>query len=113
MEDSWALPSLEDRRVRADVKKALRIFDKARLNEAADLLDRFEGPALIAWSADDRVFPVEHGRRLAGELRSARFELIEGARTFSMEDQPERLASLIGEFMTTTPAARRTLGAVS
>ena len=87
--------------MRADVKKALRIFDKAHLNEAADLLHRFDGPALVAWSADDRVFPVEQGRRLASDFRNARFELIEGARTFSMEDQPERLAALIGEFMAT------------
>ena len=107
VEDSWALPSLEDKRVRADVNKALRIFDKRRLNEAADLLHRFDGPALIAWSADDRVFPVEQGRRLANDLTNARFELIDGARTFSMEDQPERLAALIADFMATTPIEQR------
>jgi pimeloyl-ACP methyl ester carboxylesterase len=108
VEDSWVLPSLEDRRVRADVKKALRIFDKRRLNATADLLASFDGPALIAWSADDRVFPVEHGRRLAADLRDARFELIPGARSLSMEDQPKRLAGLIGEFVATTPAAAAT-----
>jgi pimeloyl-ACP methyl ester carboxylesterase len=102
VEDSWVLPSLEDRRVRADVKKALKIFDKRRLNHTADLLGTFDGPALIAWSADDRVFPVEHGRRLAADLRDARFELIPGARSLSMEDQPKRLAALIGEFSATT-----------
>jgi pimeloyl-ACP methyl ester carboxylesterase len=102
VEDSWVLPALEDGRVRADVKKMLRIFDKARLNEAADLLRRFEGPALIAWSREDRVFPVSDGERLAKDLPNGRLELIDGARTFSMEDQPKRLAALIGEFMATT-----------
>jgi pimeloyl-ACP methyl ester carboxylesterase len=105
VEDSWALPSLENKCVRTDVKKALRLFDRSRLNEAADLLHRFEGPALVAWSREDRVFPVADGRRLARDLRDARFELIDGARTFSMEEQPERLAALIRDFMTTTPSA--------
>lgn len=98
-EDSWMLPALEDRAILADTRRFLRIFDRELLNRTADLLATYDGPALVAWSADDRVFPVEHGRRLAGELRDARFELIEGARTFSMEDQPERLASLIAEFI--------------
>ena len=56
-------------------------------------------PALIAWSADDRFFPRDHGERLAKLIPGARFELIEGARTFSPEDQPERLALLIGTFV--------------
>src|SRR2546423_4133427 len=38
VEDTWILPALEDRRVRADIVKALGIFDKRRLNEAADKL---------------------------------------------------------------------------
>jgi pimeloyl-ACP methyl ester carboxylesterase len=99
VEDTWVLPALEDRRVRADTYKFLRIFDKKRLNEAADRLWTFERPALIAWSADDKVFPLEHAERLASELPNARLELIEGARTFSMEDQPERLSELIAGFV--------------
>jgi pimeloyl-ACP methyl ester carboxylesterase len=99
VEDTWVLPSLEDRRVLRDVKKMLRIFDKQRLNEAADRLHTFDRPALIAWSADDHVFPAQDGERLANDLPNARLELIEGARTFSMEDQPEQLAALIGDFI--------------
>jgi pimeloyl-ACP methyl ester carboxylesterase len=102
VEDSWALPALEDRRVLEDTKKVLRIFDRRRLNTTADLLGSFDRPALVAWSADDHVFPVEHGRRLAAELGDARFELIGGARSLSMEDQPERLAELIAEFVAST-----------
>jgi pimeloyl-ACP methyl ester carboxylesterase len=93
------LPALEDTAVRADVNKAIGIFDKQRLNQTADRLGSFDRPALIAWSGDDKVFPIEHGERLARELPNARLELIEGARTFSMEDQPERLAELIAGFV--------------
>lgn len=99
VEDTWVLPALEDRQVRADVAKAVRVFDKRRLNEAADRLRTFRRPALIAWSQDDKVFPTEHGERLARELPNGRLELIEGARTMSMEDQPERLSELISSFV--------------
>jgi hypothetical protein len=39
-----------------------------------------------AIAADDVFFDVEDGRRLA----VARLEIIDGARTFSMIDQPDR-----------------------
>jgi pimeloyl-ACP methyl ester carboxylesterase len=108
VEDTWVLPGLEDAGVRDDVNKAIRIFDKKRANEAADKLGGFERPALIAWSREDKVFPTEHGTRLAMELPNARLELIEGARTFSMEDQPERLSELIAGFVREPqPAALR------
>jgi pimeloyl-ACP methyl ester carboxylesterase len=102
VEDTWILPALDDRHVRADVVKALGIFNKRRLNEAADKLCTFERPALIAWSRDDRIFPPEHGERLAQELPNARLQWIEGARTFSMEDQPERLSDAIASFVRET-----------
>lgn len=55
-------------------------------------------PALVAWSADDLFFPVDDGKRLADALPNGRFELIDGARTFSMLDQPDRLGDLVAEF---------------
>ena len=54
---------------------------------------------MIEWSADDKVFPRQHGEALAEELPNARLEWIENARTLSMEEQPERLAQLIAEFV--------------
>jgi pimeloyl-ACP methyl ester carboxylesterase len=99
VEDTWVLPGLEDRDVRADAGKLVKIFDKQRLNDTADLLSTFERPALIAWSRDDKVFPAEDARGLADDLPNARLEWIDGARTFSMEDQPERLSELIAGFV--------------
>ena len=91
------LPVLTRREIRRDMRRLLNAFDPKYTIEAALALARWERPALIAWSADDRFFPPEHGRRLAKVIPGARFELIEGARTFSPEDQPERLAELIAE----------------
>jgi pimeloyl-ACP methyl ester carboxylesterase len=99
VEDTWILPGLEDRRVRADVNKVIAIFDKARLNATADRLRSFDRPALIAWSRDDRLFPPEHGASLANDLPGARLEWIADSRSLSMEDQPERLSELIAGFI--------------
>ena len=68
------------------------------MNQIAAELAAFTRPALLAWAADDKFFPVEHARRLAAILPDARVELIPGSRTWVMLDQPERTASLIAEF---------------
>ena len=98
-EDSYVLPVLADRRVRADLMKVIRGVDKRLTNEAADHLKDFDRPALIAWSREDRFFKREHAEQLASDLPNARLEWIEGARTFSAEDQPDRLAELIAGFV--------------
>jgi pimeloyl-ACP methyl ester carboxylesterase len=98
-EDSYALPVLGDRRLRADLNKVIRGLDKSYTNEAADRLGQFDKPALIAWSREDRFFKPEHAERLAQDLANARLEWIEDARTYSMEDNPQRLAELIAGFV--------------
>ncbi|MUL85176.1 MULTISPECIES: alpha/beta fold hydrolase [unclassified Mycolicibacterium] len=58
-------------------------------------LPEFDKPTLIAWSADDVFFELGDGERLADIIPDARLEVIDGARTFSMVDQPDRLADLL------------------
>ena len=77
----------------------IRGVDKRYTNEAADKLGGFDKPALIAWSREDRFFKPEHAERLAQDLPKARLEWIDDARTFSMEDNPERVAELIAGFV--------------
>jgi pimeloyl-ACP methyl ester carboxylesterase len=98
-EDSYLYPAMTDAAARTDLRKVLRGADKSQTNAAADKLGRFSRPALIAWSADDKVFPRSDGERLASDLPEGRLELVEGARTFASEDQPERLAELIAGFV--------------
>lgn len=97
-EDSYALPMLGDRRLRADLNKVIKGIDKRHTNEAADKLAGFDRPALIAWSREDRFFRPHHAEQLAEELPDARLEWIDDARTFSMEDNPARLAELVAAF---------------
>ncbi|MEE6167061.1 MULTISPECIES: alpha/beta fold hydrolase [unclassified Mycolicibacterium] len=58
-------------------------------------LPEFDKPTLIAWSADDVLFELGDGERLAQTIPNARLEVIDGARTFSMIDRPDRLADLM------------------
>lgn len=104
-EDSYVLPALTDAGVRRDVRKVLSAVDPRFTLEAAQKLRSFDRPVLIAWSVEDRFFPPEHAERLAALLPDSRLEWIEDSLTFSMEDQPERLAGLIRDFVPATSPA--------
>jgi pimeloyl-ACP methyl ester carboxylesterase len=100
-EDSYVLPALTRGEIRRDLRRVLAGLDSRHTLDAAARLTSFRRPALIAWSRDDRFFPAGHAERLARVLPNARLEWVEGARTFSPEDRPERLAELIGSFVRT------------
>ena len=98
-EDSYLYPAITDGAIRRDARGFIRGSDPSQTVAAANRLGEFDRPALIAWSADDRVFPQSDGRGLAADLPNARFELVEDSRTFSMEDNPGRLSELIAGFV--------------
>jgi pimeloyl-ACP methyl ester carboxylesterase len=93
----WVRPALTDRRVRGDLRRFTASLNQETTVRAAARLPTFTKPALVAWSADDAFFPCEDGQRLAEALPNSRLEVIENARTFSMIDQPDRLADLIAD----------------
>jgi pimeloyl-ACP methyl ester carboxylesterase len=102
-DDSYVLPVLTRREIRRDLRRFLNGFDPAHTLDAAAKLTSWDKPALIAWSENDRFFPAAHAERLATLIPGARLEWIEGARTFSPEDRPDRLAELIGSFARESP----------
>ena len=89
--------------VRRDFRRMLRAVDTRYTFEAAARLDGFDKPALVLWGENDKIFPRDHGRRLAKLLPQARFELIAGSRTFIPEDQPDRLVTAIEDFLAAHP----------
>lgn len=97
--DTYVLPMATDKAIRADVKRFLRSVDKQQTIEVAKLLPGFDRPTLIAWSRDDRFFKPEHAEKLAALFPDSRLEWIEDSYTFSMEDQPGRLAELVAGFV--------------
>ena len=104
VEDSFVLPALTDGKIRRDIRKLLANLDSKYTLDAAAKLTAFDKPVLIAWSTEDRFFPPAHAERLAKVLLDARLEWIEGARTFSPEDRPDRLTELIRSFVPTAQA---------
>ena len=98
-DDSYVLPVLTRSEIRRDLRRVLGGLDPAETLDAAAKLAGWDKPALIAWSENDRFFPPAHGERLARLIPQARLEWIEGARTFSPEDRPERLAAVIAAFV--------------
>lgn len=55
------------------------------------------GSALLRFFASS-VFPLDHARRLRADFADARLEVIDGASTFVMLDQPDELAAKITTF---------------
>ena len=104
-EDSYVLPILTSSALRRDFKRVMAGLDPRHTLAAAERLREFDRPTLIAWSRDDKFFPPTHGERLAALIPGARLEWVEDARTFSAEDQPQRLAELIGDFARQRQAA--------
>ncbi len=95
---SYSLPALRDRGVRRDLKKAMAGMAPSFTEAAAERFPEFDRPVLIAWSREDKFFPAKHAERLAESFPEARLEWVEDAYTLSPEDQPQRLAELIGGF---------------
>jgi pimeloyl-ACP methyl ester carboxylesterase len=96
--DGWTAPLAADSTIRRDTAKVLRGISKRYTLEAAELLRDFDRPVLLAWGRDDRFFSPAYAERLAAAIPGARLVWIDDARTFVSEDQPERLAELLGEF---------------
>lgn len=96
----WGRPAMARSEIRRDAVRMLRAAAGARalLRAAAERLPAFDRPVLVAWAADDRVMPPEHGRRLAGLLPHARLVEIADSRTLMPLDQPAELARAVREF---------------
>lgn len=99
--DSWTEP-LSDKGVRRDAVKVLRGVDKRHTLDAADRLGGFNRPALVAWGAGDKVFPLSDGQKLVQRLPDARLRTIHDTYVFIPEDQPQELVRLIAEFIRET-----------
>jgi pimeloyl-ACP methyl ester carboxylesterase len=94
--DEWVGAYFADKGVRRDLRRlTATLGDDDFMNQIATELAAFTRPALLAWAADDKFFPVEHARRLAAILPGAQLEVIADSRTWVMLDQPERIAELI------------------
>jgi pimeloyl-ACP methyl ester carboxylesterase len=101
----WFRPARENRAIRRDFAKfATGTPPRNVLLGCSERLREFDRPALIVWAAQDRFMPREHGSRLAALLPDARLAVLTECATLVPEDQPERLAELLTEFLVGTGA---------
>ncbi|MBI3454490.1 MAG: alpha/beta fold hydrolase [Candidatus Rokubacteria bacterium] len=70
--------------------------------ETRAVLTRWAPGTLVLWSDQDRVFPVEAGRRFAGMVPGAAFQVIAGAGHFLPEEQGEVIGREIARFITSS-----------
>ena len=96
--DQWVAAYFTDKGVRRDLRRLTAALGEDEfMTQIAAELAAFTKPALLAWAADDKFFPLEHARQLAAILPDARVEPVPGSRTWIMRDQPGRTAHLIAE----------------
>jgi pimeloyl-ACP methyl ester carboxylesterase len=99
--DRWFGPVGELPEIRRDLKKYVvsSAGGRRELLAAAGALARFDRPALVAWAAEDRLMPREHGARLAQLLPQGKLVEIADSYTLIPEDQPGALAGHLRELM--------------
>ena len=73
------------------------IVAKADTRPLVARLPRVTAESLVVWGRDDRMAPVEHGRRLARALKG-RFEVLECGRC-PPDEQPEAFAAIVASFL--------------
>lgn len=92
---SYIRPVLKHPAIRADGRKAIGSVDGRHSKDAAErLVQHFRKPVLLAWAAEDHVFPVANARRYATAL-NAELRTVDDSYTYLSEDQPARFAELL------------------
>jgi len=63
-------------------------------------------PALIVWGERDQTIPMEHGIAAHHAIHGSRFVSLPGAAHFPHLEDPDGLAATLGDFISSTEAAR-------
>ena len=56
-------------------------------------------PALVVWGAEDALFPVDVGRRLAAALPNGRLEVVDGSGHLPMLEAPQAVGRLLATWL--------------
>ncbi len=102
--DGYARANLGDRLRRAKTKRFLKgQLDSVNNRVTTDLLPglrRFDHPTLLVWAKDDPHFGPKWAEMLARDIPGlVRLELLSGVGHLLMEEQPDRYAALVSQFL--------------
>jgi haloalkane dehalogenase len=91
--------ALDDPERRAAHLELYRSGDFAKIAPYEGRLDALGVPTLIVWGAKDEFAPVGGAHRFHKRIPGSRLVILEDAGHYVMEDDPARVASEIGEFL--------------
>jgi haloalkane dehalogenase len=97
LDEYWKAFSTEEGR-RA-MLELYRSADLDKLEPYQGRLAALEVPTLILWAAQDEYLPLDWASRFAREIPSAKLVLLEHVRHFLFEDEPERCAREVIDFL--------------
>ena len=66
-------------------------------------LHRLRLPVQVIWGEQDRLFPLQLGRKLAALIPAARFDVMPGCGHVPTVENPALLSALLREFQGSTP----------
>lgn len=96
--DSYLQPCRQDRAIRRDLGRFLRGVHRRHTLSAAERFNQFDKAVLLVWAEEDRLFPIELGRRLHSLFPNSTLVQVGDSYTLLPEDQPAELTRLIREF---------------
>ena len=97
--DAFLEPIRSMRGTRRDLAKVLRRLTPDHTQAAARRFGEFDKPVLIIWSHEDRLLPFTHAERLVKAFPQSRLETVPDSYSYVVQDQPERTAELIRDFV--------------
>jgi haloalkane dehalogenase len=97
LDEYWkAFTTAEGRR---GMLELYRSFDLDELRPYQERLAALGVPALILWGQEDAYIPVDYASRFAREIPGSKLVLLEGVRHFLFEDEPDRCAKEVIDFL--------------
>jgi haloalkane dehalogenase len=97
LDEYWkAFSTAEGRR---GMLELYRSFDLDELEPYQRKLAALEVPTLILWGQQDEFLPLDYASRFAREIPGSKLVLLEGVRHFLFEDEPERCAHEVIDFL--------------
>jgi haloalkane dehalogenase len=76
-----------------------RSVDLDELKPYQSKLAALEVPTLILWGQQDEYVPLDYAPRFAREIPDSKLVLLDGVRHFLFEDEPDRCAQEVTEFL--------------
>lgn len=93
-------PLMEDKKVMKGQLKLIKAWDWSVVQGLTQVHKKIEAPVQLIWGKDDGVFPLRPARPMVEEFSGpVDLEVIDHARLFVHEDQPEEFATLARRFL--------------